>query len=108
MPRRNRQAYALIYGPAAARDAEHDAARGTAVRAALEPMAAIVGPGRALTALRTLTAYVHGFITVEAANLFRLGGDVDADFAAGVAMILDGIAVSVPAAAAPPRRATGM
>ena len=54
-------------------------------------MREIVGPDRALTALRTLTAFLHGWISVEAAGLFRLDGDIDRDFEAALATILDGI-----------------
>jgi Tetracyclin repressor-like, C-terminal domain len=54
-------------------------------------MRGIVGPERALTAFRMLTAFLHGWISLEAAGLFRLGGDADRDFDAALATILDGI-----------------
>lgn len=87
----NPRAYAVIYGPDSIRGAEADAARRAAVRPALDALAFLVGEARALAAARTLTAYLHGFVTIEGAGLFRLGGDVDAAFAEGVGMILDGI-----------------
>ena len=36
------------------------------------------------TAARTVTAWAHGFVTMELAGAFRLGGDVDRAFAYGV------------------------
>lgn len=87
----NPRAYAVIYGPDSIRGAEADAARRAAVRPALERLAALVGEARALSAARTLTAYLHGFVSIEGAGLFRLGGDVDQAFADGVRLILDGI-----------------
>ncbi|WP_372423173.1 TetR/AcrR family transcriptional regulator [Salinarimonas chemoclinalis] len=89
--RENPHAYAQIYAPEATRGVEVDAARRDAVAPALEALAALVGAGRALAAARTLTAYLHGFVSIENAGLFRLGGDVDEAFRAGIELILRGI-----------------
>jgi hypothetical protein len=74
----------------------HLAARRAAVRPALEPLAALFGEGRALSAARALTAFLHGFASIEQAGLFRLGGDVDAAFEEALAMVLDGICGASP------------
>lgn len=87
----NPRAYATIYSPDATASAQADAARLAAVRPALERIAALVGEEAALVAARTLTAYLHGFVTIEAAGMFRLGGDVEAAFDEGVRLVLDGI-----------------
>lgn len=55
-----------------------------AVAPLLEACARLVGPERALEAARLLTAYVHGFTSMELAEGFGLGGSVDAAFAFGV------------------------
>ena len=48
------------------------------------------GPG-ALEAGRTFVAWAHGFVSMELAGAFRLGGDLDAAYATGVDLILAGI-----------------
>jgi AcrR family transcriptional regulator len=44
----------------------------------------LVGPERALDAARLVTAFAHGFVSMELAGAFRLGGDVDAAYGYGV------------------------
>jgi len=36
-------------------------------------------------------AWAHGFVSMELAGMFRLGGDVDAAYAEGIEAILAGI-----------------
>lgn len=48
------------------------------------------GPA-ALEAGRTLVAWAHGFVSMELAGGFRLGGDLDAAYATGIDLILAGI-----------------
>jgi len=53
--------------------------------------AAIAGDADALEAARTVVAWAHGFVTMELAGAFRLGGDLDAAYAFGIEAILDGV-----------------
>jgi AcrR family transcriptional regulator len=65
-------------------------------------MSGLVGEGRALVAARTVVAWAHGFVTMELAGAFRLGGELDAAYAFGIESILRGIeAAGVSGAASP-------
>src|SRR5262245_41630553 len=78
------QAYALLFAPlpeAWRVDADLNArVSATVVRRA----AALAGDRNALPAARTLVAWTHGFVSMELAAAFRLGGDVDAAFDYGI------------------------
>ncbi|MGW4087750.1 WHG domain-containing protein [Streptomyces sp. NPDC004822] len=50
----------------------------------LRVTADLAGPAHALEAARTVTAWAHGFISMELAGAFNLGGDVDAAFEYGL------------------------
>lgn len=52
-----------------------------AVRPLLDATTELVGPGHALDAGRTLTAACVGFLTMELAGAFRLGGSVEGAWA---------------------------
>ncbi|MCC2315531.1 TetR/AcrR family transcriptional regulator [Cellulomonas xiejunii] len=47
----------------------------------------LVGPGEALEAARLVTAWATGFLTMELAGAFRLGGDLDEAFEYGLARL---------------------
>lgn len=59
----------------------------------------LAGPDRALEAARLLTAFAHGFASMELAGAFRLGGDVDAAYRYGVDGLVAGIRVAARSAA---------
>ena len=65
-------------------------------------VAALSGPEHVLEAARTVVAWASGFVGMELAGAFRLGGDVDAAFAYGVERIADAIGTAHRPAAGPP------
>lgn len=68
-----------------------------AIAPLLRTVAALAGEDRALEAARTVVAWASGFIGMELAGAFRLGGDVDEAYAWGVEAITR--AVTAPATA---------
>jgi AcrR family transcriptional regulator len=52
---------------------------------------AVAGPEERLEAARTVVAWANGFVAMELAGAFRLGGDVDRAFAYGARHIADAI-----------------
>jgi AcrR family transcriptional regulator len=54
--------------------------------------ARLVGPDRALDAARLITAFTHGFVSMELTGAFRLGGNVDEAFRYGVDALVDALA----------------
>ena len=86
------QLYALMFAPDLPRDAAGDAARRAAAQPILSRLADRVGTARALPTARALTAFVHGFVSMELQGAFRLGGDVDEAFAHGLSLLLSAIA----------------
>lgn len=66
-------------------------ARSAAVAQLLNPLVAFVGKDKAFSAARVLVPFLHGFITMELANGFRLGSGVDEAFENGVSTILQGL-----------------
>jgi AcrR family transcriptional regulator len=89
--------YRHVFGSRPTAEDGDDARPATAVAAAavaplLGACARLVGGDRALEAARLLTAYVHGFASMELADGFELGGDVDAAFAFGVDTLVGALA----------------
>jgi AcrR family transcriptional regulator len=57
----------------------------------LRIVAELAGPRHALPAARTIVAWAHGFITMELAGAFRLGGDVEQAWDFGLDRILTAV-----------------
>ena len=53
--------------------------------------AEMTGPADALHAARTVVAWLNGFLAMEQAGAFRMGGDVDQAFDYGIGAILAGL-----------------
>lgn len=86
---RNPAAYGLLFARGAPAGAISRSQRSSA--ALLSAMAAIIGSEQALPAARTIVAWAHGFITMEQAGAFRLGGDIDTAWDFGIERILDAL-----------------
>jgi AcrR family transcriptional regulator len=63
----------------------------------LELAQRLVGSDRALDAARLVTAFAHGFVSMELSGAFRLGGDVDDAYRYGVGVLVDALATGRPA-----------
>ena len=59
--------------------------------AILRSVRRLVGDERALEAARVVTAWATGFVQMELAGAFRLGGDLDGAFAFGLATLRRGL-----------------
>ncbi|HET9260605.1 MAG TPA: WHG domain-containing protein [Acidimicrobiia bacterium] len=85
-------AYQLVFQSLPA-DARPDPERLEAAAAPVIRIAErLVGRDRALEAARTFTAWAHGFVSMELAGVFRMGGDVDRAFAFGAERLGQAIA----------------
>jgi AcrR family transcriptional regulator len=73
-------------------------------RPLVDAMSRLVGPGEALAAARTVAAWAHGFVSMELAGAFRLGGDLDVAYDSGIATILAGVSERARPASASRRR----
>ncbi len=67
-------------------------------------MTELVGDDRALSAARTMVAWAHGFVSMELAGAFRLGGNLDAAYAEGIEVLLAGVSSSALASVSEPAR----
>ena len=79
--------YALFFAAEVELNAEEYAAMAEPL---LAPVMEIVGENEALPFARLLTAFAHGFISMEFSGAFHLGGNVDDAFAYGLERILRG------------------
>jgi AcrR family transcriptional regulator len=87
--RANPVAYTLMYAPQAVPGATERSERLSATL--LRLVAELVGPRHALPAARTIVAWANGFITMELAGAFRLGGDVEQAWDFGMVRVLDAV-----------------
>jgi AcrR family transcriptional regulator len=78
------RAYGLVFGPLPTAVQPELAVLAPANEAVLEVAAALAGADRALDGARMIVAWASGFVSMELAGGFRLGGDVDEAFAFGI------------------------
>jgi AcrR family transcriptional regulator len=84
--------YGIIYSEHAFDDPEIAAACYFAAKPLFEELeAAGIAKARILPLSRTLTAWLHGFVSMEIVHAFRLGGSIDDAFEDGLKTILGGI-----------------
>ena len=88
-------AYRLLFDPESEASRPDVGVLATASGPVLRIAAALAGPDYALEAARTLTAWAHGFVTMELAGAFRLGGDVDRAFDYGLERLASALAARV-------------
>ena len=82
----NPVAYTLMYGPQSVPGATERSERSSATL--LRLVTELAGPRHALPAARTIVAWANGFIAMELAGAFRLGGDVQQAWDFGLDRIL--------------------
>jgi AcrR family transcriptional regulator len=84
----NPRAYELIFMSQA--DESRPAAERTAAASApvVAVMERLVGRDRAVDSARLVTAFTHGFVSMELNGVFRLGGDLDEAFRYGVELVV--------------------
>jgi len=81
------EAYRLMFAPPSDGAGASPESITRSAAAILSVAAELAGPDDALDAARTATAWTTGFIGMELAGGFRLGGDVDQAYAYGIARI---------------------
>ncbi|GGQ73113.1 TetR/AcrR family transcriptional regulator [Couchioplanes azureus] len=79
--------YHLVFANAPAPARPEVRALADAAAPVLQVAAELAGPAHAREAARTLTAWAHGFISMELAGAFNLGGDVDRAYEYGIALL---------------------
>lgn len=84
--------YALVFGPLPESQRAGRAALDRGSAAILEVARRLAGDAHALDAARTLTAWMHGFTSMELAGAFRLGGEVDQAWEFGLERLVAGLA----------------
>lgn len=90
---RSPQLYARMLAPDATRSDESLRWRHESVAPVISALTTLVGATHARVAARTVTAFLHGFVMMEQASAFRLGGNIDADFHDALDAVLRGISM---------------
>jgi AcrR family transcriptional regulator len=88
---RNPNGYRLLFADLPAGAGPDPAALAALAEPIVKAMTALSGSSDALESARTFVAWAHGFVSMELAGAFRLGGDLDAAYAFGIESILAGV-----------------
>jgi AcrR family transcriptional regulator len=89
--RRNPASWQLNFTNPAAAARPDPASVGRASAPVLRFAEELAGPEDALAAARTLTAWAYGFISMELAGVFNLGGDLEQAFEYGISHLADAL-----------------
>lgn len=89
--RRSPHGYALLFVDRGRTAGPSIDARAAAVAPLLERLAGLVDPENVLLAARLVTTWLHGFVAMEIAGAFRLGGDLEASFKFGLETVIDAL-----------------
>ncbi len=103
----NPNGYGLLFANVAPEFQPDPGAVAETGRPLVEAMASLVGPDASLPAARTVAAWAHGFVSMELAGAFRLGGDLDVAYEAGIDTILAGVSAAATPASRSRRRGSG-
>lgn len=90
-------AFRIVFAPGSELHLDGETLRASSV-AVLDAAGALAGEQHALDAARTFTAWANGFVSMELAGAFRLGGDVDRAFEFGVDALVAAVAARASAA----------
>lgn len=88
----NPRAYELLFMNLAVESRPPSASNALAAAPLLELAERLVGPERTLEAARLMTAFAHGFVSMELADQFRFGGDIDEAYRYGVDVVVEALA----------------
>lgn len=91
---RNPNGYRLLFADLPAHASSDPATVAAVGLPIVRAMARLIGESEALEGARTMVAWAHGFVSMELAGAFRLGGDVDAAYAFGIESLLAGVSES--------------
>jgi len=80
----NPGAYRLLFRPMPAEWRPDSLLLTAAAAPVVRTASALVGTEHSLEAARTVTAWAHGFVSMELSGAFRMGGDVEAAFGFGL------------------------
>ena len=89
--RANPAGYGLLFARPGTAGSIDEAALADLGRPIVAATGRLAGERDALVNARTIVSWAHGFVSMELAGAFRLGGDLDAAYAAGIEVILAGI-----------------
>ncbi|GGF30194.1 TetR/AcrR family transcriptional regulator [Subtercola lobariae] len=84
-------AFALIFAAVPASTPLNRQSLERSIDPVMRVTAELAGPENALEAARTVTAWANGFISMELAGAFQLGGDVDSAFDFGITHLADAL-----------------
>ena len=90
------RAYDLVFGPIREGWRPDLATLAPANSAVLSIAASLAGADHALEGARMIVAWAHGFVSMELAGAFRLGGDVDEAFTFGIERLAVALAEPAP------------